>query len=267
MTPKHVVMFSGGVGSWAAAKRVAERHGTDGLVLLFADTLIEDADLYRFIDQAAANVGAPLVKIAEGRTPWEVMRDEKIIGNSRFDPCSKILKRKFLDKWRDEHCDPETTTIHVGIDWTEVHRMEAIRGRTAPWRYEAPMCDPPYIDKRQMIAELAAQGIEPPRLYALGFPHNNCGGQCIKAGQAQWELLLRTNRPAYLEREAWEESMREMLAERVANGGRGTADHSILKERIGGVSIPLTLRRFRLRVEEQPHMFDQNEWGGCACGV
>lgn len=260
-------MFSGGVGSWAAAKRVAERHGTEGLVLLFADTLIEDADLYRFIDQAAANVGAPLVKIAEGRTPWEVMRDEKIIGNSRFDPCSKILKRKFLDKWRNEHCDPDKTTIYVGIDWTESHRLEAIQGRTKPWRYEAPMCDPPYISKPEMIAELRRQGIEPPRLYALGFPHNNCGGQCIKAGQAQWELLLRTNREAYLEREQWEEDMRTMLAERVANGGRGTADHSIMKERIGGVSIPLTLRRFRLRVEEQPHMFDQNEWGGCACGV
>lgn len=34
----HVVMFSGGAGSWATAKRVAERHGTEGLVLLFADT-------------------------------------------------------------------------------------------------------------------------------------------------------------------------------------------------------------------------------------
>ena len=28
---KHVVMFSGGVGSWAAAKRVAQTWGTDDL--------------------------------------------------------------------------------------------------------------------------------------------------------------------------------------------------------------------------------------------
>jgi hypothetical protein len=39
-----IVMFSGGIGSWAAAKRVAERHGTDNLTLLFTDTLIEDGD-------------------------------------------------------------------------------------------------------------------------------------------------------------------------------------------------------------------------------
>ena len=53
---KHVVMFSGGAGSWAAAKRVAERHGTADLTLLFTDTLMEDEDLYRFLHEAAAAV-------------------------------------------------------------------------------------------------------------------------------------------------------------------------------------------------------------------
>lgn len=41
---KHVVQFSGGTCSWAAAKRVAAEFGTDNLILLFADTLYEDAD-------------------------------------------------------------------------------------------------------------------------------------------------------------------------------------------------------------------------------
>ena len=34
---KRVVMFSGGIASWATAKLVAEKHGTEGLFLLFAD--------------------------------------------------------------------------------------------------------------------------------------------------------------------------------------------------------------------------------------
>ena len=42
---RHLVYFSGGVGSWAAAKRVAQREDVDQLTLLFADTLIEDEDL------------------------------------------------------------------------------------------------------------------------------------------------------------------------------------------------------------------------------
>ncbi len=39
---KHVVMFSGGAGSWATARRVIDR-GLDP-VLLFADTRMEDED-------------------------------------------------------------------------------------------------------------------------------------------------------------------------------------------------------------------------------
>jgi PP-loop superfamily ATP-utilizing enzyme len=38
----HVVMYSGGVGSWMTAKRLIEERGKKGVVLLFADTLIED---------------------------------------------------------------------------------------------------------------------------------------------------------------------------------------------------------------------------------
>ena len=44
-------MFSGGVGSWAAAKRVADAHGTDNLTLLFTDTLIEDADIHEWAER------------------------------------------------------------------------------------------------------------------------------------------------------------------------------------------------------------------------
>jgi hypothetical protein len=38
-----------------------------------------------------------LVWIADGRHPWEVYRDEKFIGNSLVDPCSRILKREIND--------------------------------------------------------------------------------------------------------------------------------------------------------------------------
>src|SRR3954469_3627499 len=108
---KRIVMFSGGIGSWAAGRRVAEQHGTDDLTLLFCDTLIEDRDLYRFLGDAAANIGGELVRIAEGRTPWEVFRDEGMIANTRVDLCSRILKRDLADKWLAEHCEPAATTI------------------------------------------------------------------------------------------------------------------------------------------------------------
>lgn len=248
-------MFSGGVCSWAAAKRVVAREGAENVTLLFADTKMEDEDLYRFLDEAAANVGARLVRIADGRTPWEVMRDKKIIANSAMDPCSLVLKRGLLDKWRNEHCNPDDTTIYFGLSWDEMHRVERVNARCAPWKYAAPMAQAPYMSKAQMMEWLRKEGIKPPRLYRMGFPHNNCGGFCVKAGQAQFALLLRTMPDRYAFHEAEEEKMREIVG-----------DHSILRDRRDGKSKPLTLRQLRERIEAQ-QTFDGFDWGGCGCAV
>lgn len=252
---KHLVMFSGGVCSWAAAKRVVERHGKEDVVLLFADTKIEDADLYVFLDKAAENVGVPLVKIADGRTPWQVMNDEGIIGNSGIDPCSRILKRELLSKWRDAHCSVEETTVHLGFSWDEDDRVRRVAKRYLPWRYEAPMAGKPWMSKPDMLEWLKREGIEPPRLYAMGFPHANCGGFCVKAGQAHFAHLLRM----MPERYAYHESQEEALRLKVG-------DHSVMKDRRGGVTKPLTMKAFREHLQQQGE-FNEFEWGGCGCAV
>lgn len=253
---KAVVQMSGGTGSWAAARRTVERYGVENTTLLFADTKIEDPDLYRFLDEAAADVGAPLVRIAEGRTPWDVFDDVKYIGNTRIDPCSKILKRDLLRAYIEEHFDPVDTVVVIGIDWTELHRFERAAPRWLPWKLEAPLCDPPLVDKDDLIAELRERGIEPPALNEEGFPHNNCGGFCIKAGQAQFELLLRTHPDRYREHEEREEQWRE------TNG----KDVAILRDRRGGTTKPMTMRTFRLRLEDSGK-FDRHDWGGCGCAL
>lgn len=251
---RHLVMFSGGVCSWATAKRVVERHGTDGVVLLFADTNMEDEDLYRFIEQAAENVGAPLVKIADGRTPWEVFEDERLLGNSRYDPCSKHLKRQILDRWKRKNCDKKSTVLHFGLDWTEQDRLDRLRARKVPWMVEGYMTEPPYMEKSQMIEWLKREGITPPRLYGMGFKHNNCGGFCIKSGKAQFALLLRTMPERYKFHEENEERLRKLL------GWKQT----ILRGK-GGKS-PLSLKQFRELIEAQGD-FDAYDWGGCGCAV
>lgn len=67
-----IVGFSGGVSSWLAARILRDEDPDRPMVLLFADTLIEDEDTYRFLDAAAENIGLPITRIADGRTPWEV---------------------------------------------------------------------------------------------------------------------------------------------------------------------------------------------------
>jgi hypothetical protein len=61
----HVVRKSGGISSWATARRVAARYGTRNLVLLFADTLIEEPSLYEFLDAAAAQFGVPITRVCD----------------------------------------------------------------------------------------------------------------------------------------------------------------------------------------------------------
>lgn len=255
-TQAHVVMFSGGVGSWAAARRVADTYGTANLTLLFADTLMEDEDLYRFVDQAAADIGVPLTRIAEGRDVWQVFFDEKIIGNTRVDVCSKLLKRNFMRKWLKTNCDPKTTRIYLGIDWTEIHRFERAQPRWLPWTIAAPMCNQPYVSKDEILAALTQRGIAPPRLYAMGFAHNNCGGFCIKAGQGSFINLLEKMPERYAYHEQKEQEFRGQFNKNVA----------ILRDRTGGKTRPLTLLELRKRVECGADV-DREDIGGCGCAV
>lgn len=250
-----VCMFSGGIGSWAAAKRVATQHGTDRLTLLFTDTQVEDHDLYRSLQEGAANVGGELVRLVEGRTPWEVFRDERYLGNTRADPCSKILKRQMADRWLAANFSPDTVVVYVGIDWSEINRFDRLRERRLPWVYEAPLCAPPYLSKAEMLKALKAEGIEPPRLYALGFSHNNCGGGCVKAGQGHFANLLRVLPVVYAEWEENEATLRRQLG-----------DVSILRDRRGGETRPLTLRELRERIAAGGEV-DQLEIGGCGCFI
>ena len=262
---KHVVMFSGGLGSWVTAKRVAERHGTDNLHLVFADVggqhasphAGEDEDTYRFIAEAAANVGGTLVTLNEGRDIWQVFTDNRFLGNSRLANCSKFLKQQPARAWLEANCDPADTTVYVGIDWTETHRLPAIVNAYQPYQAEAPLTEAPFLSREDMQAMCKAERMEIPRLYRAGFAHNNCGGFCVRSGQAQFELLLREHPDRYAYHEAKEQELREHL----------DADVAILRDRTGGTSTPLTLRRFRERVQMQPELFDDLDWGGCGCFV
>jgi hypothetical protein len=255
MRKRHVVMYSGGIGSWAAAKRVAEQHGTERLTLLFTDTKTEHPDTYRFLRESAANVGGELVEIADGRTIWEVFRDERFLGNTRADPCSRILKRELADRWLAEHRTPEDTRVYVGIDWSEIHRWERLAERKKPWVYLAPLCKPPYLLKADMHEWAEREGLRQQELYRQGAFHANCGGGCVKMGQGGFARLLHSIPETFRAWEENEEALRALLG-----------DISILRDRTGGDTKPLTLRALRERIEAgyQPDLF---AIGGCGCFV
>lgn len=254
---KHIVFYSGGLGSWMTAKRVIERYGKENVILLFTDTLMEDEDLYRFLDDTEKDFGIEITRIADGRDVWEVFRDVRFIGNSKIAPCSHVLKQKKSKEWIKEHFTPDECILYLGIDWTEEHRTKAPRKNWSPYRVEYPMCEEPYLTKIDVVKELEKTGIERPRLYEQGFAHNNCGGFCVRGGQGHFIQLLEKNPERYAYHEQKELDMREFLGK----------DYTILTRVRNGEKQNITLKELREEYEREPKQIDMFDVGGCGCFV
>lgn len=248
----YIVNVSGGLTSFEALRRTIERYGKERTRAVFADTLVEDADLYRFLDDQEKLLGIRITRLADGRDPWQVMRDKRCISIGAMAPCSIELKRNVIDRF--VAAIEETNTRVFGMSWDEMERMDRLASMLAPAPVWFPLAEPPYVDKCHIADYLRRIGIAPPRLYELGFEHNNCGGGCVKAGQAHWAHLWRTLPERYALWEAKEEEIRSYLQK----------DVSILKDRRGGKVAHLTLRAFRAELE-RGERYDKTDWGGCGC--
>lgn len=204
--------------------------------------------------------------LADGRHPFDVFFAKGLMGGNRADPCSEILKRTLSDTYIARLWSPETAILYVGIGHGERHRFVGGKGKRGivnlmrPWECRSPLVERPDLHKPAMLAFIRSLGIEPPRLYAQGYPTNNCGGACVKAGHAWWIHLLNTNRAYYLWWERMEEQFRRLTGKDVA----------ILRDRRGGRTRPLTLCRLRETVESQSDLTallvasDRGCGGGCA---
>lgn len=249
---KKVISYSGGLGSFMAAQLTVTQYGADNCHLLFTDTKTEDKDLYRFLRETSKALKCELTSISDGRNIWEVFNDVKFMGNSRIDPCSKILKRELARQFMDRFFPPTKSNLVVGIGSEEKHRLKNIKDNWHPYTVDAPLIANPKT-KEEILDALDSLGIDPPRLYEMGFPHNNCGGFCIKTGQAQMALLLRT----FPERYMWHEEEQEKLFAKIG-------PHGFIRRTVDGVIQYLSLKEFRLFLESggNPDLYPEK---GCGC--
>lgn len=254
----YIVNLSGGLTSFEALDRTIEQHGRANTVPVFADTRIEDPDLYRFLDDQERYLQIEIVRVADGRTPFDVWHDKRAITlrgpGAGIALCSQILKREVINRWIAEQHYAEYTLV-FGMDWSEIDRMQRMRDFYAPIPVWFPLAEPPYVDKCDIAAKLDRIGIAVPALYLEGFTHNNCGGGCVKAGQAHWARLYATRPETYARWEAEENKLREYLQK----------DVSILVDRRGGgPRKSQTLAAFRERLD-RGEVYDSLDWGGCGC--
>lgn len=246
------ISFSGGLASGVTAL-VAHDKGLD-FNLIFADTLIEDEDLYRFNDDIAKATGKKIIHLTDGRTPWGVYVDKRWIGNTRTAHCSTELKTKPVMAWLDDHAAPDDPLV-LGMDWSEMERIERAQKNWTP-RPVVSLLNQFNIERPEYDLILNRYGIRKPRLYAQGYSHNNCGGFCVKAGQVQFERLFRTNPKRY----AWhEKEMNRAMAE------IGETAKPFLRVTLEGELRYLTLAEFREHLERGTMELPMFDASGCGC--
>lgn len=253
----YIVSLSGGVASAVAADRAIERYGREVVALWIADTMWEDSDLWRFVDDLMRRWGGELIKYCDGRTPLQVAEDEQIIPNQRHAPCSRSLKiRPFVKFLSDQ---PKPLTVLLGLDWKEQHRMaaprknyESIGGVTVDY----PLMWKP-LEYRPYQEVVKSWGIEPPQLYQLGFPHNNCGGRCVKQGIKEW-MRLRAQMPErFAEVRDWEQAQR-------AKGGP-RSDYAIARDQSGYDVKPVTLAELEKSARPTDDTPSTDDMFACMC--
>jgi hypothetical protein len=265
---KRINNFSGGLCSFWSAWRDVQEFGSANVVLLFADTLIESPGLYQFLADASNLLGVPVTRVSRELTPWQLFRQQKMIGNNRFPICSVYLKRELLDAWmvgnfemdRFQESFLEKASLSVGFDWSEEHRTNNLRAVHPTWEIRAPMQLAPIWDKCKMQVEAEKLGLRLSDAYKKdGLPHDNYGGGCVRAGIAHWAHILRVRPKVFTEWETEEWETAEYLRR------EGIEPLSMLKDRRGGETKNLYLRDLRERIEAG-EAFDKHDWGGCGCG-
>lgn len=360
---KCVVMYGGGLTSYEASRRAIEIYGKENVEIWFADTKTEDADLYRFNDDVERLLGIKITYFSQGVDIWGIFKQQRMIGNSRIDPCSKYLKRvplrEALDRlspgmkcshcdtvsWRKEaeinivnqieqkrkvyHCPvcstndapygnvvqtlmesmksfrklknqfkdallqqtEKTTTdsliekilvvtstvqnmiaqldrtmtpqhrdggdLHVVLGMDDIEDCDRINRAKAYWKpyiVEFPLTQSPIMFKDNIADALSEQGVSQPRLYDMGFAHNNCGGFCVKAGQSQFRQLLQLRPDTYAYHEAQERELQLFLGKPV----------TVLTETVDGEKLNLSMQALRERIEAGMRI-DEGDGEACAC--
>jgi len=262
----HIVSFSSGLSSALTALRVIERYGKDSTQLVFMDTCFEDDDNYRFMTDFERHFDVEIYRIVEGRTPYEVSRAQHVIPNQKLAPCTHRLKiEPFCAYLKTLPELPELITVHIGYDFSEQHRCKATRENYEGLGYvvDFPLLWKPIEFRPYPFICRADWGIEPPRMYGLGYTHANCGGRCVKQGKGDWLRTLLNFPDRYAEIEAWEESMRENPV---------NANYALLRSQTNGETTPMTLRQLRVeyaaRMAGTVNLFDLDEQSTCVvCGI
>lgn len=213
-----IVALSGGKASAMCAKLTLEKYPKDKVILYFNDTRWEHPDLYRFLKDLSNYFNHEIIIDSDGRTPEELFYDMRFLGCNRVPLCSRVLKAERLQKFRQNG-----DILVFGIGKEEEHRAIRLTQRYQLVGVKTNIFNTlefPLIENNISNSDVTnffnSTGIELPKLYQLGFKHNNCSGGCVRAGKKNWKLLFEKLPDVYIDRERVEREFRAWIKKDVS---------------------------------------------------
>jgi hypothetical protein len=194
------VWFSCGAASAVAAAKTIERYGQTHTIRVVNNPVIEeDADNLRFLSDVEAWLGIKIEKAVNANyahcSAVQTWEKRKFMSGPLGAPCTIELKKHARQQWEAKN----PTDWHVlGFTADEKTRHERFvlseRSNVLPVLIELG------LTKADCYATLLAAGIQPPRMYAMGYPNANCIG-CVKAtSPTYWNHVRKQHPEVFAER-------------------------------------------------------------------
>lgn len=185
MTGRVICQISCGATSAVATKLTLAKYGHERVVIVNAFLKEEHEDNRRFLRDCEAWFAHPVTVIRDEKfnaSADEVWTRERFMKNEKGAPCSRALKRKLFDAFRQPG-----DKIVIGYAADEVDRAERLFDSVADIEPEFPLIERGLM-KSDCMAIIERAGIKLPAMYALGFNNANCIG-CVKGGMGYWNKI------------------------------------------------------------------------------
>lgn len=190
-----ICQFSCGAASAVATKLALAQFGdTQEVHIINAFLKEEHEDNRRFASDCEQWFGRSITTLRDekyGASIIQVFRKKQYIKGAMGAPCSRELKRKVLDAWKE----PGDIMV-FGYTAEESDRLDDFRERNPDRPVKAPLIDAG-LTKSDCKAMVERAGIVLPAMYLLGYDNANCIG-CVKGGEGYWRAI-REDFPDYFE--------------------------------------------------------------------
>jgi len=179
-----VVWFSCGAASAIASKLAVKKYNNCEIV--YCDAGGEHESNYQFLKDVENWIGKEItiLKSKKYNSHFEVFEQTKYLQGIQGARCTTELKKKL----RLEYQQPDD--IHIfGYTVEEKKRAEKFENYN-PELFVDWILIEKGITKDNCLGMLWQSGIKLPKMYDLGYNHNNCIG-CVKGGMGYWNKIRK----------------------------------------------------------------------------